>query len=150
MRTLGVGDRQPKPADAVAREFALELQPQGAHARAGVGREFEDRRVGPADTAVDCPARLRVVVEHGRGRESFLAEIGRDLLPRDGAIADAEARPAEKEIAVLGAAGPGDITAEGRILKRGRTIAFGEARITDAAGQLVAIGRATYMILSGR
>ena len=44
----------------------------------------------------------------------------------------------------------GDILAEGRILKRGRTIAFGEARITDAAGTLLAIGRATYMILAPR
>ncbi len=34
--------------------------------------------------------------------------------------------------------------------KRGRTIAFGEARITDAAGRLLAVGRATYMILVPR
>lgn len=37
--------------------------------------------------------------------------------------------------------------AEGTILRKGRTIAFGEARVTDAAGRLVAAGRATYMIL---
>lgn len=42
------------------------------------------------------------------------------------------------------------LLAEGRILRRGRTIAFGEARVTDAAGTLVAIGRATYMILAPR
>ncbi|MEX2221124.1 MAG: PaaI family thioesterase [Candidatus Rokuibacteriota bacterium] len=42
----------------------------------------------------------------------------------------------------------GDVFAEGRILQRGRTIAFGEATITDAAGKLLAAGRATYMILA--
>ncbi len=45
-------------------------------------------------------------------------------------------------------AGTGDVFAEGRILRRGRTIAFGEATITDAAGRLLAVGRATYMILA--
>src|SRR5215470_4578969 len=45
------------------------------------------------------------------------------------------------------AAGDGEIRAEGRLLRRGRSIAFGEARITDGAGKLVAVGRATYMLL---
>ena len=44
----------------------------------------------------------------------------------------------------------GDIVAEGRILKRGRSIAFGEARITDGTDRLLAVGRATYMILAAR
>jgi uncharacterized protein (TIGR00369 family) len=48
------------------------------------------------------------------------------------------------------AAARGDIIAEGRIIKRGRTIAFGEVTIKDSAGTLVAVGRATYMILAGR
>jgi acyl-coenzyme A thioesterase PaaI-like protein len=42
------------------------------------------------------------------------------------------------------------LSAEGRILRRGRTIAFGEATITDEDGRLVAVGRATYLILSPR
>jgi uncharacterized protein (TIGR00369 family) len=45
-------------------------------------------------------------------------------------------------------AGTGDVIADGRILRRGRTIAFGEASITDGAGKLLAVGRATYMILA--
>ena len=45
-------------------------------------------------------------------------------------------------------AGTGDVFADGRILRRGRTIAFGEATITDGAGKLLAVGRATYMILA--
>ena len=48
------------------------------------------------------------------------------------------------------AAARGDLIAEGRIIKRGRTIAFGEVSIKDSAGTLVAVGRATYMILAGR
>jgi uncharacterized protein (TIGR00369 family) len=44
----------------------------------------------------------------------------------------------------------GPIFAEGRILKRGRTLVFGETTITDAAGKLLAVGRATYMILPAR
>lgn len=50
-------------------------------------------------------------------------------------------------VSFLAAAGDGDILAEGRLLRRGRSIAFGEARITDGAGKLVAVGRATYMLL---
>jgi uncharacterized protein (TIGR00369 family) len=42
----------------------------------------------------------------------------------------------------------GEIFAEGRILKRGRTIVFGETRITDGSGRVLAVGRATYMILN--
>ena len=49
------------------------------------------------------------------------------------------------------AAGKGDtIIAEGRILRRGRTVAFGEATIADGAGMTLAVGRATYLILSAR
>ena len=44
----------------------------------------------------------------------------------------------------------GEIFAEGRILRHGRTIAFGEVTISDGAGQTLAVGRATYMILSKR
>ena len=47
-------------------------------------------------------------------------------------------------------AGTGDVLAEGRILRRGRTIAFGEASVTDAAGKLLAVGRATYLIVAGK
>jgi uncharacterized protein (TIGR00369 family) len=50
-------------------------------------------------------------------------------------------------VSFLAAAGAGEVIAEGRIVKGGRTIAFGEVRITDSAGRLLAIGRATYMIL---
>ena len=51
-------------------------------------------------------------------------------------------------VSFLAAAPEGPIFAEGKILRRGRTIAFGEASVTDAAGRLCAVGRATYMILA--
>jgi uncharacterized protein (TIGR00369 family) len=56
----------------------------------------------------------------------------------------------ELNVSFLAAARGDEVIAEGRILRRGRTIAVGEATITDAAGQLLAVGRATYMILTPR
>ena len=44
----------------------------------------------------------------------------------------------------------GEIFAEGRIIRHGRTIAFGEVTIYDGAGQTLAVGRATYMMLAKR
>jgi uncharacterized protein (TIGR00369 family) len=44
----------------------------------------------------------------------------------------------------------GEIFAEGRILRHGRSIAVGEVTISDGAGQTLAVGRATYMILTKR
>jgi uncharacterized protein (TIGR00369 family) len=55
----------------------------------------------------------------------------------------------DMNVSFIGAS-TGDVFAEGRILRRGRTIAFGEATITDAAGKLVAAGRATYMIIAAK
>ena len=53
-------------------------------------------------------------------------------------------------VSYLGAARGDEIFAEATIVKRGRSLAFGEARVTDAAGTVLALGRATYMILSGK
>ena len=50
-------------------------------------------------------------------------------------------------VSLLAAAREGELFAEGQILRRGRTIVFGETRITDGGGRLLAVGRATYMIL---
>lgn len=50
-------------------------------------------------------------------------------------------------VSFLGAVRGGAILAEGRILKRGSRIAFGEAELRDEAGELVAKGRVTYLIL---
>jgi uncharacterized protein (TIGR00369 family) len=47
-------------------------------------------------------------------------------------------------------AGTGDVYAEGRIIRRGRSVAFGEASITDAAGKVLAVGRATYMLVTSK
>jgi uncharacterized protein (TIGR00369 family) len=53
-------------------------------------------------------------------------------------------------VSFLASARQGNVYAEGRIIKRGRTIAFGEATVTDGDGTVLAVGRATYMILAGR
>jgi uncharacterized protein (TIGR00369 family) len=44
----------------------------------------------------------------------------------------------------------GDVFAEGRILRAGRTVVFGEATVSDGAGATLAVGRATYMIIAKR
>lgn len=51
-------------------------------------------------------------------------------------------------VSFLAAAREGELFAEGQIIRRGRTIAVGETRITDSAGRLLAVGRATYMLLA--
>jgi uncharacterized protein (TIGR00369 family) len=53
-------------------------------------------------------------------------------------------------VTFIGAVREGHVVAEGRILRRGKQVAFGEATLTDAAGRLVAVGRATYLILAPR
>ena len=53
-------------------------------------------------------------------------------------------------VSFLGGVRDGEIFAEGRILRAGRTIAFGEATLSDGAGATLAVGRATYMILAKR
>jgi uncharacterized protein (TIGR00369 family) len=53
-------------------------------------------------------------------------------------------------VTYLAAARGAAIFAEGGLLRRGRTVAFGEVRITDEAGTLLAVGRATYLILAPR
>jgi uncharacterized protein (TIGR00369 family) len=53
-------------------------------------------------------------------------------------------------VSFVGAARGDALLADGRIIRRGRTIAFGETRVTDPAGNLVALGRATYMIVPSR
>jgi uncharacterized protein (TIGR00369 family) len=53
-------------------------------------------------------------------------------------------------VSFIASARDGDVFAEGRIIRKGRTVAFGEASISDATGRLVAVGRATYMILTPR
>ncbi|MGI8553841.1 MAG: PaaI family thioesterase [Dehalococcoidia bacterium] len=53
-------------------------------------------------------------------------------------------------ITYIGAAREGMVIAEGRIIRKGGTIAFGEADLRNEAGDLLARGRVTYMLLRSR
>jgi acyl-CoA thioesterase len=53
-------------------------------------------------------------------------------------------------VSFIAGASEGDIFAEGQILRMGKSVAFGETRITDSTGRLLAVGRATYMIIQRR
>lgn len=52
----------------------------------------------------------------------------------------------ELSVSFLAPAASDEIVAEGRIIRKGGTIAVGDVTIKDAQGQLVAVGRATYML----
>jgi uncharacterized protein (TIGR00369 family) len=52
----------------------------------------------------------------------------------------------DMNITYLGPARDGEVYAEGRIIRKGRTIAFGEADIRNYSGELIAKGRATYLV----
>lgn len=69
---------------------------------------------------------------------------------REAAAGGVDQTTLDLNVSFLAAARTDEVFAEGRIVKHGRTIAFGEATVTDAAGQVVAVGRATYMILAPR
>lgn len=69
---------------------------------------------------------------------------------REAAAGGVDQTSIELNVGFIAAARRGDVFAEGRILKHGRTLAFGEASITDAEGKLLAIGRATYILLAPR
>lgn len=56
----------------------------------------------------------------------------------------------DANVSYIGAVREGAAIVEGRILRRGATIAFGEAEVRDEAGNLAAKGRVTYMILRPR
>lgn len=69
------------------------------------------------------------------------------LLPDD-TEAGARTSTLDLNVSFLSAVTGGELTVEGRILRRGRAIAFGQADVFDEAGELVATGRATYRIRS--
>jgi acyl-CoA thioesterase len=69
---------------------------------------------------------------------------------REAAAGGVDQSSIELNVGFIAAARRGDVFAEGRILKHGRTLAFGEASVTDAEGKLLAIGRATYILLAPR
>lgn len=53
-------------------------------------------------------------------------------------------------VSYVGAIRAGAAIAEGRIIRHGGTIAFGQAEVRDESGSLAATGRVTYMILRPR
>ncbi len=52
----------------------------------------------------------------------------------------------ELNVTFLRAAGPGLLSCQARIRRRGRSLAVGEAEVSDGAGRVVAVGRATYLV----
>jgi uncharacterized protein (TIGR00369 family) len=115
------------------------------------------------DEAGDGWVRLRVTVRdelrngpgapiHG-GVLSALVDMavgGALATTREQAAGGVDQTTLDLNVSFLSAATTGVVLAEARLLRRGRSVAFGEARITDESGRLLAVGRATYMILAPR
>jgi uncharacterized protein (TIGR00369 family) len=53
-------------------------------------------------------------------------------------------------VSFLAGAREGPLTVEAEIIRRGGTLAVGESKVMDPGGKLVAVGRATFMILRSR
>jgi uncharacterized protein (TIGR00369 family) len=56
----------------------------------------------------------------------------------------------ELNVSFLQPAGAGPLSCRALIRRRGRSLAVGEVEVTDGAGRLVAVGRATYMVGGAR
>ncbi len=69
------------------------------------------------------------------------------LLPED-TLAGSLTSTLDLNVSFIAGARKGDLRVEGRILRKGRSIAFGQADVYDDADELVATGRATYRISS--
>jgi acyl-CoA thioesterase len=56
----------------------------------------------------------------------------------------------ELNVTFLQPSNAGPLTCRARIRRRGRSLAVGEAEVTDGVGKLLAVGRATYMVGGAR
>jgi len=117
-----------------------------------VGIEVEEAREGWVRLRVPIRDELRNAAVH-RGVYCTLvdaavgAALGTLHAASEGGVGQTTL---DLNVSFLAAPSGSDVFAEGRILKKGRTIAFGEASITDATGRLLAVGRATYLLLAPR
>ena len=84
---------------------------------------------GAIGSLIDCAAGGAVATLREAGDETWGGQVTTDL-----------------NVSFLRAATT-DLTAEGTVVRSGRTIAFVTVEVRDAPGDLVALGRATYAIL---
>lgn len=56
----------------------------------------------------------------------------------------------ELNVTFLQPSNAGPLTCRARIRRRGRSLAVGEAEVSDGVGKLLAVGRATYLVGGGR
>ena len=89
---------------------------------------------------------------HGGGIAALIdAAVGGALATlHEGAAGGTGQVSLDANVSYIGAVREGAAIVEGRILRRGGTIAFGEAEVRDESGNLAAKGRVTYMILRPR
>ncbi len=120
-----------------------------------LGVEIDDARPGWVRLRVDVRDALRngpAAPVHGGVYSALVDMAVGGALSTLGEAAEGGVNQTTLDLNVsfLAAATGGSLFAEGRLLRRGRSIVFGEATITDAGGKLLAVGRATYMLLAPR
>ncbi len=84
---------------------------------------------GLFSSLVDMAVAIALFAAYGPGDDDVTAHATADL-----------------NVTFVDAVEGGDLFAEGHIVRKGRTAAFGAAEVRDASGRLVALGRATYLI----
>ncbi len=112
-----------------------------------LGMEVVELAEGYARIIVPVEDKLNSMlgVLHG-GVLSSLADSAVAMALRTVIQPDEKPLTVEMNINYLGPVQGEQVTAEARIISRGRTIAVGDVDIKDGAGRLVARSRATYMI----
>jgi uncharacterized protein (TIGR00369 family) len=80
--------------------------------------------------------------------------VGVALNAANAAAAETEGRMGQTttdiNVSFLSGAREGPLTIEAQLIRRGGTLAVGESTVRDATGNVVAVGRATFMILRAR
>jgi uncharacterized protein (TIGR00369 family) len=84
---------------------------------------------GLLSSLVDMAVAIALFAAYGPGDDDVTAHATADL-----------------NVTFVDAVEGADLFAEGHIVRKGHTAAFGAAEVRDAAGHLVALGRATYLI----
>jgi uncharacterized protein (TIGR00369 family) len=124
LRLLGIEVESFEPGRATLKMPVTEKVLNGGH---GV------LHGGVVSTLIDCAIAVALHSANLAAAEGSVGQTTTDL-----------------NVSFLAGAREGPITAEGRLVRRGGTLAVGEATVRDGNGATVAVGRGTFMILRSR
>ena len=102
------------------------------------------------DSVVTMPVREELLQLYGHVHGGALASLidGAVGVAVQSTLQDGEATTTvDLQVMYSSPASVGVLSARAALVRRGKTIVFGECRVTDEAGKLIAHGTATYMVL---